>query len=78
MSEPNYNELAILPFLERRCKELLAVNLVLEAKLLSEMERSKWLQNKVDSLQNKIDSSSKKSKKKTEGSTGDFSDSETY
>lgn len=78
MSEPNYNELAILPFLERKCKELLAVNLVLEAKLLSEMERTKWLQGKVDSLQAKIDST-RKSKKKTEGETTEGSlDGEAY
>lgn len=78
MSEPNYNEVTILPFLERKCKELLAINLVLEAKLLSEMERTKWLQGKVDSLQAKIDSS-RKSKKKTEGETTEGQlDGETY
>jgi len=77
MSEPNYNELSILPFLERKCKELLSVNLVLEAKLLAEIDKNRWLQNKVDVLQVKIDNT-KKSKKKTEGSTGESLDGETY
>lgn len=77
MSEPNYNELSILPFLEKKCKDLLSVNLVLEAKLLAEMERSKWLKNKVDSLQAKIDSG-RKSKKKTEDQSSESLDGETY
>jgi hypothetical protein len=75
MSEPNYNELAILPFLERKCKDLLSINLVLEAKLLSEMEKTKWLQNKVDSLQTKLDKD-KKTKKKSDST--DTLDGETY
>lgn len=77
MSEPNYNELSILPFLEKKCKDLLSINLVLEAKLLAEMERSKWLKNKVDSLQAKIDSG-KKTKKKTEDQSSESLDGETY
>jgi hypothetical protein len=77
MSEPNYNELSILPFLEKKCKDLLSINLVLEAKLLAEMERTKWLKNKVDSLQAKIDSG-KKTKKKTEDQSSESLDGETY
>ena len=41
MDEVNYNETIILPFLERKCRDLLGNNLVLEAKLLAEMETNK-------------------------------------
>lgn len=69
MNEPNYNETVIIPFLERKCKELLHINLVLEAKLLSETERCKNLQYKIESLQSKIDTVKKK--KKSDGGTAD-------
>lgn len=41
MEEVNYNEKVILPFLEKKCKDLLSLNLVLEAKLLVEQNRGK-------------------------------------
>ena len=77
MEEVNYNETIILPFLERKCRDLLGNNLVLEAKLLAEMEKNKNLQGKIDLLQTKIDSI-KKSKKKTDGATAEAIDGETY
>lgn len=79
MDEVNYNETVILPFLEKKSKDLLGVNLVLEARLLAEMEKSRVLQAKVDLLQSKIDSM-KKSKKKatTDGATAEALDGETY
>jgi len=77
MDEVNYNETIILPFLERKCRDLLGNNLVLEAKLLAEMEKNKNLQGKIDLLQTKIDSI-KKSKKKTDGATAEAIDGETY
>ena len=77
MEEVNYNETIILPFLERKCRDLLGNNLVLEAKLLAEMEKNKNLQGTIDLLQTKIDSI-KKSKKKTDGATAEAIDGETY
>ena len=41
MDEVNYNEKVILPFLEKKCKDLLSLNLVLEAKLLVEQNKGK-------------------------------------
>ena len=76
MDEHNYNETVILPFLERKCRDLLGVNLVLEAKLLAEMEKAKNLQAKIEALQSKIDNM-KKSKKK-DGATAEALDGETY
>jgi hypothetical protein len=75
MSEPNYNETVVLPFLEKKCKDLLSVNLVLEARLLAEMERCKGLQAIIDTLQAKIDSAKKKKKAGEEPVSGD---GETY
>ena len=75
MKEVIYNETVVLPFLEKKCKDLLSVNLVLEARLLAEMERCKGLQEKVSSLETRIDGA-KKSKKKGEDSSA--LDGETY
>lgn len=78
MDEVNYNETVILPFLEKKCKDLLSLNLVLEAKLLAEMEKGKGLQGKVDLLQSKIDTIKKSKKKATDGATAEALDGETY
>lgn len=41
MEEVNYNETVVIPFLEKKCKDLLALNLILEAKLLIEQNKVK-------------------------------------
>ena len=41
MENVNYNEKVVVPFLEKKCKDLLSVNLVLEAKLLVEQSKTK-------------------------------------
>lgn len=76
MDEQNYNETVILPFLEKKCRDLLGINLVLEAKLLAEIEKAKNLQARTEALQSKIDNM-KKSKKK-DGATAEALDGETY
>lgn len=76
MDEQNYNETVILPFLEKKCRDLLGINLVLEAKLLAEIEKAKNLKAKTEALQSKIDNM-KKSKKK-DGATAEALDGETY
>ena len=73
MDEVNYNETIILPYLEKKCRDLLGNNLVLEAKLLAEMEKTKWLQNKIATLESKIDTVNKK-----DGAKQDALDGETY
>lgn len=77
MDEINYNETVIIPFMERKCRDLLGNNLVLEAKLLAELEKNKNLQAKIDLLQSKIDNT-KRSKNKTDGTTAVAIDGETY
>ena len=76
MEQVNYNETVILPFLEKKSKDLLGINLVLEARLLAEMEKTRVLQAKVDLLQSKIDSIKKR--KKNDGATAEALDGETY
>ena len=76
MSDVNYNEIVVLPFLEKKCKDLLSINLVLEARLLAEIERCKGLQAKIDLLQSKLDTFKKR--KKIDGATAEALDGETY
>jgi len=55
MENVNYNEKVLLPFLEKKCKDLLNLNFVLEAKLLVEQNKVKdfesHIQNESDQIQ---------------------------
>lgn len=55
MESVNYNEKVLLPFLEKKCKDLLNLNFVLEAKLLVEQNKVKdfesHIQNESDQVQ---------------------------
>lgn len=75
MSEVNYNESVVLPYLQRKYQELINQNLVLEANLLIEQARNKALTEQINVLseQNKIKETPSK-KKKTEN----IMDGETY
>ena len=53
MSDINYNEKVVIPFLEKKCKDLLSLNLVLEAKLLVEQNRSKDVGEQFEEFSNK-------------------------
>lgn len=64
MKEVNYNEKVLLPFLERKAKELLSVNLVLEARLLAEMEKNRDLESEMQTLKSKLESLKKSKKSK--------------
>lgn len=62
MNEVNYNDTVIVPFLEKKCKDLLSLNLVLEAKLLVEQTKIKNFENfknnesqKTEELLNQIE-----------------------
>jgi len=54
MEDVNYNDTVIVPFLEKKCKDLLSHNLVLEAKLLVEQTKVKNYENFVNSENEKI------------------------
>jgi len=62
MSEPNYNEVVVIPLLQKKFQELTNQNLVLEANLLIEKERSAYLRQQLDSLK----SEPKRGKKREE------------
>lgn len=49
MENVNYNEKVVIPFLEKKCKDLLSVNLVLEAKLLVEQNKIKDIEENRNS-----------------------------
>ena len=62
MEEVNYNDKVVLPFLEKKCKDLLSLNLVFEAKLLIEQNKAKDFETfanqeneKVQDLVNQIE-----------------------
>ena len=62
MEEVNYNDKVVLPFLEKKCKDLLSLNLVFEAKLLIEQNKVKDFEafaneenEKVEGLVNQIE-----------------------
>lgn len=63
MSEPNYNETVVIPLLQKKFRELIEQNLILEANLLVERERSVWLSKELQSLQSRLDTVSKRKKK---------------
>ena len=76
MPEVNYNEKTILPYLERKAKELLSANLVLEARLLAEMEKNKDFENEIKTLKERLDSLKKSKKSKSEEDV--FTDSQVF
>lgn len=63
MGEPNYNETVVIPLLQNKFKDLTNQNLVLEANLLIERERTAFLSRQVAELQSKIETQSKRKKR---------------
>lgn len=55
MDEVNYNDKVILPFLEKKCKDLLSMNMVLEAKLLVETQKYKDFEQFANNYTDEID-----------------------
>lgn len=55
MENVNYNEKVVIPFLEKKCKDLLALNLVLEGKLLVEQSKFKDVESKINSENDIVD-----------------------
>lgn len=69
MSEPNYNETVVIPLLESRCKQLLSNNLILEASVLVEQARVRWLNEQLGIATEKLSKSKKKTVEKLDGET---------
>jgi len=72
MSEVNYNETLVVPYLQRKYQELTNQVLILEVNLQIEQAKNKALNEKIKQLEATKDSPSKK--KKTEN----VMDGETY
>jgi len=54
MSEPNYNETIIIPFLQRKAQELMSTNMILEAHLLVEQGKVKAAEDKFKNAENEF------------------------
>lgn len=55
LTNKNYNETVIIPYLEKRCKDLLFMSLVMEAQLLAEKEKTKDMQEYIGTLLVRLD-----------------------
>lgn len=54
MSEPNYNESVIIPFLQRKAQELMSSNMILEAHLLVEQSKVKVVEDRLKNSENEF------------------------
>jgi hypothetical protein len=67
MSEPNYNETVVVPLLQKKVQEMSNQLLFLEANMLVQQARCKWLEERLGEALAKAESASKRGKKKEEG-----------
>jgi|688.fasta_scaffold1036612_2 hypothetical protein len=63
MVEPNYNEIVVIPFLQKKYQDAANLALAYEANYLIEKSKNQFLQQKIDELTKKLDNYSKKKKK---------------
>jgi len=63
MAEPNYNEIVVIPFLQKKYQDSANLALAYEANYLIEKSKNQFLQQKIDELTRKLESYSKKKKK---------------
>lgn len=63
MKEVNYNETALIPFLQKKCQDLLISNLILEANVNLLSSKANDLQIEIQELLKKNESLSKRKKK---------------
>ncbi len=68
MSNVNYSETVIVPLLQRKCQDLMNMNLVLEANFLVEQRKCADLQLKITQLEEKLAKQDKKQGKKKDSS----------
>ena len=54
MSEPNYNESVIIPYLQRKAQELMTTNMILEAHLLVEQSKVKVVEDRLKNSENEF------------------------
>ena len=71
MSNVNYSEVVIVPLLQKKCQDLMNMNLVLEANFLVEQRKNFDLQQKIQELQGKLDRQDKKQSKKKDSNVID-------
>ena len=71
MSNVNYSEVVIVPLLQKKCQDLMNMNLVLEANFLVEQRKNFDLQQKIQELQGKLDRQEKKPSKKKDSNVID-------
>jgi hypothetical protein len=67
MSEPNYNETVVVPLLQKKVQDMSNQLLFLEANMLVQQARCKWLEERLGEALAKAESASKRGKKKEEG-----------
>ena len=63
MSEPNYNEIVVIPLLQNKFRDLTNTNLILEANLLIERAKNADLTEKYNIALNKLDKKKKLARK---------------
>jgi hypothetical protein len=66
MSEPNYNETVVVPLLQKKVQDMNNQILFLEANMLVQQARCKWLEERLAEAVAKAESASKRGKKKDE------------
>lgn len=63
MSEPNYNETVVIPFLQKKYQDSANLALAYEANYLIEKAKNEFLKNQIIELTRKLDTFSKRKKK---------------
>lgn len=63
MSEPNYNETVVIPFLQKKYQDSANLALAYEANYLIEKSKNEFLQNQIHELTKKLENYSKRKKK---------------
>lgn len=63
MSEPNYNETVVVPFLQKKYQDSANLALAYEANYLIEKAKNQFLQQQIQDLTRKLETYSKRKKK---------------
>lgn len=63
MSEPNYNETVVVPFLQKKYQDSANLALAYEANYLIEKAKNQFLQQQIEDLTRKLENYSKRKKK---------------
>lgn len=71
MANVNYSEIVIVPLLQKKCQDLMNMNLVLEANFLVEQRKNFDLQQKITEIEGKLERQDKKQSKKKDSNVID-------